>query len=101
MLTAIHRKREADAASEMLMAKLFSTNVQQMIAKAALELIPEAGLADPAAADATMGIGAFTPGRWVSSYMFSLAFAIAGGASNVQRNIIGELLLGLPRDRRP
>jgi alkylation response protein AidB-like acyl-CoA dehydrogenase len=33
--------------------------------------------------------------------MYSLAFAIAGGTSNVQRNIIGELALGLPRDRRP
>ena len=73
MLTAIHREREADAASEMLMTKLFGTNVQQMIAKLALELIPEAGLLEPAAADATMGIGDFTPGRWVSHYMFSLA----------------------------
>ena len=100
MLTAIHRERETEAASEMLMAKLASTNVQQMIAKAALELIPEAGLVEPRTEDATMGIGEFTSGRWVSNYMFSLAFAIAGGASNVQRNIIGELVLGLPRDRR-
>jgi alkylation response protein AidB-like acyl-CoA dehydrogenase len=42
-----------------------------------------------------------TRGRWVSQYMFSLAAAIAGGASNIQRNIIGEHLLGLPRDHRP
>jgi len=101
MLTAIHQQREAEAASEMLTAKLASTNLQQMIAKAALELIPEAGLVEPAPDDATMGIGDYTPGRWVSSYMYSLAFAVAGGASNVQRNIIGELVLGLPRDRRP
>jgi alkylation response protein AidB-like acyl-CoA dehydrogenase len=33
--------------------------------------------------------------------MFSLAITLAGGTSNVQRNIIGERLLGLPRDRRP
>jgi len=101
MLTALHQQREAQVASEMLMAKLQSTNVQQRIAKLALELIPEAGLIEPGASDATMGVGEFTPGRWVSNYMYSLAFAIAGGASNVQRNIIGELVLGLPRDRRP
>ena len=101
MLTAIHQQRETEVASEMLMAKLLSTNVQQLIAKLALELLPESGLREPAAADATMGVGEFTPGRWVSSYMYSLAFAIAGGASTVQRNIIGELVLGLPRDRRP
>jgi len=101
MLTAIHQEREAQVASEVLMAKLLSTNVQQMIAKLALELIPDSGLREPGAGDATMGIGDYTPGRWVSQYMYSLAFAIAGGASNVQRNIIGELVLGLPRDRRP
>jgi hypothetical protein len=37
----------------------------------------------------------------VHNYMFSLGPAIAGGASNIQRNIIGERGLGLPRDPRP
>ena len=43
------------------------------------------------------GIG-FT---WECDVMFTLAYAIAGGTSNVQRNIIGEHVLGLPRDPRP
>jgi alkylation response protein AidB-like acyl-CoA dehydrogenase len=101
MLTAIHHHREADAMSEMLMAKLLGTNVQQGIAKLALDLVPEAGLGEPGPGEIGMAISEFTPGRWVSSYMLTLAFSIAGGASNVQRNIIGELVLGLPRDRRP
>jgi alkylation response protein AidB-like acyl-CoA dehydrogenase len=101
MLTAIHRNRDAEAASEMLMTKLFGTNLQQLIAKLALDLLPEQGLREPHGSEVVMGIRPFTRGRWISHYMFSLAGAIAGGTSNVQRNIIGERLLGLPRDPRP
>jgi alkylation response protein AidB-like acyl-CoA dehydrogenase len=101
MLTAIHKSQDVKAISEMLMTKLYGTNAQQMIAKLALELIPDAGLREPARSEVTMGVGEFTPGRWVGLYMFSLAITIAGGASNVQRNIIGERVLGLPRDQRP
>ena len=100
MLTAMHRGRDAEVMGEMLTAKLFATNLQQRITKLALELIPEEGLREPDRSDVGMAIGPFTRGRWISQYMFALATA-GGGTSNVQRNIIGELLLGLPRDRRP
>jgi alkylation response protein AidB-like acyl-CoA dehydrogenase len=92
---------DAKAISELLMAKLLSTDTQQRIAKLALELLPDEGLLEPGGDDVVMGIKPFTRGRWVSHYMFSLAGAIAGGASNIQRNIIGERVLGLPRDQRP
>jgi hypothetical protein len=38
---------------------------------------------------------------WVEMYIFSLGPAIAGGATNIQLNIIGERGYGLPRDLRP
>lgn len=41
-----------------------------------------------------------TQGRWLSAYFASLANTLGGGTSNMQRNAIGEHLLGLPRDRR-
>jgi alkylation response protein AidB-like acyl-CoA dehydrogenase len=101
MLSAIHKNEDAKATSELLMAKLLSTDTQQRIAKLGLELLPDDGLLEPAGEDVVMGIKPFTRGRWVSHYMFTLAGAIAGGASNIQRNIIGERVLGLPRDQRP
>lgn len=101
MMTAFHQERDMEVLSEMLMAKLYGTNLQQMIAKLALDLIPDEGLLAPQGDDVTMSQHGFTRGRWVSQYMYTLAFAIAGGASNVQRNIIGEHVLGMPRDPRP
>jgi len=36
--------------------------------------------------------------RWIRQVMGSLGLSIAGGTSNIQRNIIAERGLGLPRD---
>jgi len=36
-------------------------------------------------------------GRWAFQTLFARRFAIAGGTSEVQRNIIGDRVLGLPR----
>jgi alkylation response protein AidB-like acyl-CoA dehydrogenase len=38
---------------------------------------------------------------WHWGYLFSRALTIGGGTSEVQRTIIGEQLLGLPREPRP
>lgn len=36
--------------------------------------------------------------RWVTSYLGAHAMHIGGGTDNIQRNIIGEQVLGLPRE---
>jgi len=38
---------------------------------------------------------------WARSFLHTLCLTIAGGTSEVQRNVIGERLLGLPRDPEP
>ncbi|MGI9302051.1 MAG: acyl-CoA dehydrogenase family protein [Gammaproteobacteria bacterium] len=41
--------------------------------------------------------GAVDSGRWLDGYMFSLAGPIYAGTNEIQRNIIAERCLGLPR----
>ncbi|MFL0413683.1 acyl-CoA dehydrogenase family protein [Sphingomonas sp. 179-A 2A2 NHS] len=77
-----------------LMMKLLLTEIGHDMALTAQELIGEAGLTEPAPAG-TRGRG---PEKWLDQIMGSLGNSIAGGASNIQRNIIGERGLGLPRD---
>ena len=77
-----------------LMMKLALTEIGHEMAVLAQDLIGDAGLIEPAPAG-TRGRG---PEKWLDQIMGSLGNSIAGGASNIQRNIIGERGLDLPRD---
>ena len=41
--------------------------------------------------------GAPDGGRWAFQALFALRFGIAGGATEIQKNIVGERILGLPK----
>jgi alkylation response protein AidB-like acyl-CoA dehydrogenase len=99
LLSARLKGQEQKVVLPMLMAKLFSTDVAQMVAKAAWDLAGDEGLLAPLRPEPYYDSSGTGPG-WTHNYLATLGPAIAGGASNIQRNIIGERGLGLPRDLR-
>jgi len=80
--------------SVSLMMKLVLTEIGHDIARAAQEIIGEDALLEPDSAG-SKGRG---PEKWLDQIMGSLGNSIAGGTTNIQRNIIAERGLGLPRD---
>jgi alkylation response protein AidB-like acyl-CoA dehydrogenase len=67
--------------------KIFWSETDLAIHDAALDLLgPEAELLDAGA-----------PGEWLDGYLFALAGPIYAGTNEIQRNVVAERLLGLPR----
>lgn len=87
-----------DPGTVSLMMKLLLTEIGHEMALLAQELIGEHGFLEPAGAGGRGNRGPRGPEKWLDQIMGSLGNSIAGGASNIQRNIIGERGLGLPRD---
>jgi len=77
----------------MLPTKLLSTELRQAIGALAVEI---------AGAQSTLYIGdpnAPENGKWPLFYMNSYGSTIAAGTSEIQRNILGERVLGLPKSK--
>jgi alkylation response protein AidB-like acyl-CoA dehydrogenase len=88
-LTYLNAMRNADQAvpgPEGSLVKLAYTELRQRLMRLALEIVGP-GSALPGITDAS----------WDEDYLFSYTETIAGGTSDIQRNIIGERVLGLPR----
>jgi len=85
------RIRGESPGPEASVAKLFGTELNLRIVELASELIAEEGLLDR-----RRGAGDETA-KWLRRILAVRAFTIGGGTSEVQRNIIGERVLKLPR----
>jgi alkylation response protein AidB-like acyl-CoA dehydrogenase len=100
-ITAAYRGEELKVMLPMMMAKLYTTDTMQKLMILAYDLLGSNGLLAPSEEDVAGYARTHTLTGFVEQYIFSLGPAIAGGASNIQLNIIGERGLGLPRDPRP
>jgi alkylation response protein AidB-like acyl-CoA dehydrogenase len=73
--------------SEAAVRKLLGVQHDQRVQEVGLGLMGHEGAIDDGEARA-----------WIGSFLFNRCLTIAGGTSDVQRNVIAERLLGLPRD---
>jgi alkylation response protein AidB-like acyl-CoA dehydrogenase len=77
---------------EHLMLKLYSSEVERRLYLTGVEAL------GPEAVDASIvGPRTWREGSWAAQYFRSFSGTIAGGTSEIQRNILAERVLGLPR----
>jgi alkylation response protein AidB-like acyl-CoA dehydrogenase len=84
--------RGEEVGSESSLVKLFWAGVSQRLHETAVAVLGPAALlvaGDECAIDR---------GRWARELLATRANSIMGGTSEIQRNVIGERLLGLPRE---
>jgi alkylation response protein AidB-like acyl-CoA dehydrogenase len=74
--------------------KLGYAEVRHELGDLAMELLGEAGLS-------LDDLGDVPGGRHVQGWLHAISISIAAGTSQIQRNIVGERILGLPKEPRP
>ncbi len=109
LTAALTGKRDAGTAALGASNKMFWSEMHQAAMDLALDICGAEGmLADAGPKDGSWPATQRSKGRdtyqvspMVSAYFFSRSETIWGGTSQIQRNIVGERVLGLPREPKP
>jgi alkylation response protein AidB-like acyl-CoA dehydrogenase len=92
LLTAGARGEDPGLAG--LVIKLHTSTLQYHVTKLAMDIMADRALLAPGEPTAPFSA------MMTTAYMWYYGLALGGGAPNIQRNVIGERGLGLPRDQR-
>jgi alkylation response protein AidB-like acyl-CoA dehydrogenase len=90
LLTLAERKQDPGLAG--LITKLQGCELRHELAGLAIDVMGETGLLTSGSAHAR------ADGLWQERYMFDLGLIIGGGTAQIQKNIISERGLGMPRE---
>jgi len=77
--------------------KLAYTETRSKLGEYSLSLLGRAGLAADDV-EGTDGLGPFPSATMVEDWLRGISLTIAAGTSQIQRNIVGERILGLPKE---
>ncbi len=86
--------------------KLYWSEYHKVVTEVAVHIYGAEGMTisgrEPSSAFAADDAGApNTTGSWVNTFLNARAGTIYAGSSQIQRNIVGEMVLGLPKEPRP
>jgi alkylation response protein AidB-like acyl-CoA dehydrogenase len=84
--------------AEASLIRLFFSELQQRVFALAMEMLGPQGLAwDAGGSPARVSRHHAGAPSWVGHWLTAFASTIAAGSKDIQRNIIGDRVLGLPR----
>jgi alkylation response protein AidB-like acyl-CoA dehydrogenase len=100
--TLAQRLAGREPGPEASVRKVLADEHGQRVMEVARRLVGAVGmLATSRGASVAPAFGAFADAGFVHGYLFARALTIGGGTGEVQRNILAERVLGLPRDPVP